>query len=66
MEAEGDAGPKKKLILSASASNRRGFKRQREMITVFLKLLRERPEAADGWTFVLAGEAGPGTPIWTA
>ena len=60
MEAEGDAGPKKKLILSASRFEPEGFKRQREMITVFLKLLRERPEAADGWTFVLAGGSGPG------
>jgi hypothetical protein len=40
-----------------------GFKRQREMLSAFLRLRRVRPEASVGWKLILAGGSNPATPI---
>ena len=60
METGGVDVPKKRIILSTARFEPEGFKRQREMIGAFLKLCRERPEAAAGWKFILAGGSNPG------
>lgn len=60
METEGPAGPKENIILSVARFEPEGFKRQREMLSAFLRLRRVRPEASGGWKLILAGGSNPG------
>ena len=66
METDGAAGPKKKIILSVARFEPGGFKRQREMLSAFLRLRRGRPEIAGEWKLVLAGGSNPGNAYLAA